>query len=141
MLRSARVDWAALLLRLTVGGLMLFHGYHKISQGVEEGMAGIKGMLAAKDLPEILAWGVYAGELLAPAMLVIGLLVPLAGIMLAVNMGVAIYLAHSTLLADVGGMGAYALEVQAFYLVGGLCCALLGAGRFSILGGGNKLPS
>ena len=133
-MRSARVDWAALLLRLTVGGLMLFHGYAKISKGVEEGMAGIKKMLASNGLPEVLAWGVYAGELVAPVMLIIGLFVPLAGLMIAINMGVAIYLAHANDLTSLTDHGGYALELQVFYLVGGLCCALLGAGRFSILG-------
>ncbi|MFZ8579874.1 DoxX family membrane protein, partial [Klebsiella quasipneumoniae] len=37
-------DAGKLLLRLAVGGLMLFHGLHKLLDGVD----GISGMLAAK---------------------------------------------------------------------------------------------
>ena len=140
-MHSARVDWAALVARLMVGGLMLFHGYHKISQGVEEGLAYVKSTLVAKDLPDVLAWGVYAGEIVAPVMLIIGLFVPLAGFAVSATMGMAIYLAHSHQLTEIrSDTGGYSLELQAFFLLGGLICMLLGSGRFSILGGKDKGP-
>ncbi|VDR28702.1 Uncharacterised protein [Raoultella terrigena] len=43
-------DFGKLLLRLAVGGLMLFHGLHKLFDGV----AGISGMLVAKGYRALL---------------------------------------------------------------------------------------
>ncbi len=50
-------DAGKLLLRLAVGGLMLFHGLHKLLDGV----GGISGMLVAKGLPGFIAYGVLVG--------------------------------------------------------------------------------
>lgn len=55
-------DAGKLLLRLAVGGLMLFHGLHKLIDGVD----GISGMLVAKGLPGFIAYGVLVGEVVAP---------------------------------------------------------------------------
>lgn len=43
-------DFGKLLLRLAVGGLMLFHGVHKLFAGID----GISGMLIAKGFPGLL---------------------------------------------------------------------------------------
>ncbi len=51
-------DVGKLLLRLAVGGLMLFHGLHKLVAGVD----GISGMLVAKGLPGFIAYGVLVGR-------------------------------------------------------------------------------
>jgi putative oxidoreductase len=51
-----------LLLRLAVGGLMLFHGLHKLFGGV----GFISGMLVEKGLPGFIAYGVLIGEVVAP---------------------------------------------------------------------------
>ncbi len=51
-------DAGKLLLRLAVGGLMLFHGLHKLLDGVD----GISGMLVAKGWPGFIAYGVLVGD-------------------------------------------------------------------------------
>ena len=51
-------DLGKLVLRLTVGGLLLFHGIHKLLNGI----APIKAMVAAHHLPDAIAYGVYLGE-------------------------------------------------------------------------------
>lgn len=56
--RLSHDDAGKLLLRLAVGGLMLFHGIHKLIDGVD----GISGMLAAQGLPGFIAYGVLVGE-------------------------------------------------------------------------------
>lgn len=53
-----KTDLGKLLLRVTVGGLMLFHGITKLSQDIDF----IKGTATAKGLPEAIAYGVYVGE-------------------------------------------------------------------------------
>ena len=58
----AHEDFGRLLLRLTVGGLMLFHGLHKLIGGID----GIAGMLVAKGLPGFIAYGVLAKWFVRP---------------------------------------------------------------------------
>ena len=53
-------DWGRLSYRLSIGGLMLFHGFDKLTGGVD----GIAGLLQSKGLPGFLAWGVVVGEVL-----------------------------------------------------------------------------
>jgi len=55
-------DLGKLLSRIGVGGLMLFHGIHKLIHGHDF----IRSQLSAAGLPEFLALGVPVGEVLAP---------------------------------------------------------------------------
>lgn len=117
-----------LLLRLTLGGLMLFHGYAKLRNGV----SGIEGMLQGMGLPAWVAFGVYIGEVLAPILLIFGWYARIGGAIIAINMVFAIALAHSKQLLDFTKTGGWALELQAFFLLCGLVVALIGPGRYAI---------
>lgn len=129
-------DLGKLVLRIAIGGLMLFHGIAKLGGGV----AGIGGLLESKGLPSFIAYGVYAGEVLAPLFMIVGLWSRAAGIVLAGTMVFAIGLAHSNeLLALSEGGGAWAIETPMLFLLGGVAVALLGSGRFSASGGRGKL--
>jgi putative oxidoreductase len=124
-------DFGKLLLRLGLGGLLLFHGVYKLLNG----LGPIKTMLAAHNIPDAVAYGVYLGELVAPVLIIVGLFSRIGGLVIAVNMLVAVLLVHTgALMALTPETGGYALELQVFYLVGGLVVALLGAGRFSLGG-------
>ena len=63
-------DLGKLTLRLSLGGLMLFHGFTKL--GNSGALQWIGGQLGAAGLPEFLAYGVYVGEIVAPLMVVRG---------------------------------------------------------------------
>ena len=128
-------DLGKLLLRITVAGLMIGHGIHKIQNGI----GGIEGMIDAKGLPTILAYGVYAGEVLAPLLLLVGFQTRLAALLLAGNMVVALWLAHSAQLTEIAPSGAPTLELPYFYLLAALSIMLLGAGKFAIDGRKKKL--
>ncbi len=117
-----------LLLRLTLGILMLFHGYAKITKGV----SGIEGMLQGMGLPAWVAYGVYIGEVLAPLLLIFGWYARVGGLIIAVNMVFAVALAHSKQLLDLTKTGGWALELQAFFLLCGLVVALIGPGRYAV---------
>lgn len=123
-----RDDAGKLLLRLTVGLLMLPHGLAKVGSGT----AGIEGMLSASGLPGQLAWGVYIGELIAPLMVVFGFHARTGGVLIAVNMLFAVGLAHLGDLARLGAGGGWALELQAFFLLTAVAVALVGPGRYAI---------
>jgi putative oxidoreductase len=60
----------------------------------------------------------------------------IGGVLVMLNMIVAIVLVHSGMLIGLNDQGGYVLELQAFYLFGGLAVALLGAGRIAVGGPG-----
>lgn len=122
-------DLGRLLLRVTVAGLMLFHGVHKLRHGID----GIHGMVQRHGLPGFVAYGVYLGEFLAPLLVLVGLFTRPAALVLAGTMPFAVWLVHtSDLFALNARSGAYALELQALYFLGAVCVALLGGGRYSL---------
>lgn len=134
MSNSALDDLGKLVLRLTVGILLLMHGIYKLRYGI----GGIEGMLAAKGLPAFFAWGAYVGEVVAPVLLILGFYARLGGLLAVANMLVAILLAHMGQLGMVNNMGGWQLELQGFFLFSGLAVALMGAGRFSLGGSGGR---
>ncbi len=131
-------DAGKFLLRLAVGGLMLFHGLHKLMDGVE----GISGMLVAKGLPGFIAYGVLVGEVLAPCLLILGILTRPAALVLAFTMVVAWLMVGLDKTFALDAVGAWAIENLAYFFVGALAIALLGAGRYSLAVSrfGGKMP-
>ena len=123
-------DAGKLILRLTVGLLTLSHGLHKLINGID----GISALIATNGWPSVLAYGVYIGEIVAPVLIILGVLTRPAALIVVVNMILAIYLAHSHQLFQLTKTGGWFLEFQAFFLFGALCVALLGAGKFSLAG-------
>lgn len=128
---SGSDDLGRLILRLTLGILILFHGVAKLQGGVD----GIGKMLAGHGLPPVLAYGAYIGEVLAPALIVIGLFTRPAALVVAINMVVALALVHVNDLTKIlPNTGGWAVELQMFYLWVAVAIAFLGAGRFSVGG-------
>jgi len=123
-------DMGKLVLRLSVGVLMLLHGIFKLQNGV----GGIAGMLGSQGLPGFLAYGVYLGEAVGPVLVIIGLYTRVGAVLIIGNMLVALALAHSQELFSLGSMGGWALELQGMFLFGAVAIALLGAGKFSVGG-------
>jgi putative oxidoreductase len=128
--RDSGVDAALLILRLVLGFTLLLHGIGKLPPPP----AGIPDMLAKANLPSVLAYGVYLGEIVAPILLIIGIWTRLAAIVIAINMIVAVLLAHAGEIFSLGEGGAYALELQAMFLFTAIALAMTGAGRFSVGG-------
>ena len=119
---------AKLILRLTIGFLMLFHGLGKISHGV----SGLEGMFANSGLPSFIAYGAYLGEVIAPLMLIIGFKVRIAAVLIIGTMATAIGLAHLNDIFTRTNQGAWAIELQMLYLLGSLSILLQGAGKYSL---------
>jgi putative oxidoreductase len=113
-----------------LGVLILLHGLFKIKSGV----GGIAGMLSSHGLPGFLAYFVLVGEVVAPVLMIIGLFTRIAGWIIAINMVVAIGLAHMGSIASLTGQGGWALELQGMFLFASIAVALFGAGRFSVGG-------
>jgi len=130
--RDTRAYWSddvgKAVLRLTIGLLVLLHGIAKIVHGPDP----IVGMLTAQGLPGQLAYLAYVGEVLAPILVIVGLWTRPAALVMAVNMVVAIQLAHRDDVFRLEKTGGWAIELQAAYLFGAVAIALLGAGALSI---------
>jgi putative oxidoreductase len=117
-----------LILRLTLGGLMLPHGIAKLVNGI----GGIQRMLGNAGLPEVLAYGVFVGEIVAPLMLIVGWYARWGAVLVAINMVFAIMLAHSHEIFLLGRAGGWAIELQAFFLLTAIALIFTGPGRLAI---------
>ncbi|MEN0614329.1 DoxX family protein [Klebsiella indica] len=123
-------DFGKLLLRLAVGGLMLFHGLHKLFDGV----GGISNMLVAKGLPGFIAYGVLVGEVVAPCLLILGILTRPAALVIAFTMVVAWLMVGAGKTFALDAVGAWAIESLVYFFVGALAIAFMGAGKYSLAG-------
>ena len=121
-------DTGLLLLRLTIGVLLLFHGSAKLFNGV----SGIQETFAENGLPIFFAYGVYLGEVIAPLMLIFGFRTRIAALLLSFTMLVAIILAHGDDLFSVGKSGGWAIELPVLFLMGGVVLFFTGAGKYAV---------
>lgn len=121
---------AKLTLRLTVGLLMLFHGAAKILHPGSLDFIG--GSLSNMGLPAFFAYAVYVGEVIAPLMIISGFKARIGGLLLAINMVVAVILVHLGGIFSLTQHGGLALELQLFYLIGGLLVVMFGSGKYAV---------
>ncbi|HCL6098902.1 DoxX family protein [Enterobacter cloacae subsp. cloacae] len=126
-------DLGKLLLRLAVGGLMLFHGLHKLFGGV----GFISGLLVEKGLPGFIAYGVLIGEVVAPILIIVGLFTRPAALVLAFTMIVAWLMVGTGKTFALDAVGAWAIESLVYFFIGSLAVAFLGAGRYAV----GKVPA
>lgn len=119
-----------LILRVTVGGLMLFHGIAKIMNPGTVDYIG--GMLTDIGLPSVIAYGVYVGEVIAPLMVILGVFSRYGGLIIVITMVFAILLSHSGDIFALTKHGGWAIELQAFYLLCGAAVMFLGSGHHAV---------
>ena len=125
---STQHDLGKLILRITLGVLILLHGIAKLKGGV----GGIEDMLAGHGLPRELAYGAFLGEVLGPLLLIVGYYARIGAVLIAVNMLFAFALAHMGDLGQLSDQGGWALELQGMFLGTAIALALIGPGRFGI---------
>jgi putative oxidoreductase len=123
-----RVDAGTLILRILVGGLLAFHGISKLIHGI----GFIEGALAGIGLPGFIGYGVYVGEVLAPAAIILGLWTRLASLVVAFDLVVAILLVRLPAFFTISKSGGWGMEQDFFFLLGALALFLLGPGRIRL---------
>lgn len=128
IMEQRNLNIGLLIFRLNLGGLMLFHGIYKLINGVD----GIKGMLAEMGLPTFLAYGVHLGETVASILLVIGFRTKLAALVFTGVMLAAFGMAHHGDIFSLGKSGAWAPELVALFLFGGLGLFFTGGGKYAV---------
>lgn len=121
-------DIAKLILRLSVGVMVLFHGVDKIINGI----GGVKQLSVSAGLPEFLAYGVYVGEVIVPILILLGAYARVASLVLAFNMSVAIFLAYGSSFFALGKHGAPVFELPFLYLVMSLIIFVFGSGKYAL---------
>ncbi|MFE3459164.1 DoxX family protein [Nocardiopsis aegyptia] len=121
-------DLGILVARLGVGFVLLAYGWQKVA---DWGLAGTAEIMAGGGvpMPTVSAYAATAIELLAGTALVLGVAMPLAGLLGVVNMAGAFLFVHmgSGVYVDDDGWG--------FVLVIGVTCLMLaatGSGRFGL---------
>jgi len=117
-----------LILRVMLGGLLLFHGVDKIAHGI----TFIENHMKILELPAYIAYGVYIGEIVAPILLILGWYSRVWAAIIALNMLVAIYLVSGKSFFQLASYGSWAMEIPAFYLMSALAILFLGSGSYVI---------
>lgn len=121
------IDLGFLILRITVAGLMLFHGVAKLSH-----LDGIKNMLSSSGIPEFMAYGVFITEIIAPILMIIGFRTRLASIIFFFGMITALFLAHSGNMFALSKTGGLQIELILLYAFGALTLFFIGSGKYAI---------
>lgn len=117
-----------LILRVTLGFLIILHGIAKLRHGIDP----LDGLLSAAELPTWFKYGVYIGEVLAPLALIAGYYARIAAWLIAVNMLFALGLAHwNELFLIEARSGGLTLEKQYMYFFSAIALALIGPGRYA----------
>jgi putative oxidoreductase len=106
---SAREDIGKLLLRLAVGVLLLFHG-----------------------VPAFIGYGVYIGEVVAPILVILGVLTRPAALVVAFDLLMAIVLVQRGKFFTLSQSGGWFVELELLYMLGAITIFFLGSGRYAI---------
>lgn len=117
-----------LILRVSIGFMLLLHGIFKVANG----FSGIKGMLAGMGMPGFFAYGALVGEVVAPVLLIIGLLTRPAAAVVAFNMLVAVAMTHSAAIFSLTPMGGWAIELPMLFFFPAVALIFTGGGKYII---------
>lgn len=121
-------DIGKLLLRVTVGGLLLFHGVSKLMNGI----GWMAGMLQSNHLPAFIGYGVYVGEVIAPLLLILGIYTRAAALIVAFDMFMAIVLVQRTKFFTLNQGGGWTVELEMAFLLSALAVFFLGSGHYAV---------
>jgi putative oxidoreductase len=121
-------DFGKLVLRVTLGILILLHGIAKLKGGT----GFLAPLVTGLGLPAWFAYGVYVGEIVAPIMLILGFFSRIAAFIIFVNMIFAVVLVHRPELLTLGKQGGWALELQGMFMLTALALTFMTPGRYAM---------
>ena len=127
-------DLAKLLLRITCGGILLFHGIHKVFVEVDH----VKVIVRNAGLPEFFAYGNIVGEFVAPIFVLLGFKTRLAALVIAFNMLMSVLIAHRDIIFSVNDFGGWMIETNMLYMMTAVVLFFAGAGKYSVSKGVGK---
>lgn len=122
------IDLGLLILRVSIGGLMLLHGIAKLQHG-----AGfIEQVVIGAGLPSFIAYGVYVGEVIAPLFILLGYGTRAASAIFAGNCLVAALLVHSQDIFTLNEQGGWTVELLGLFFFGAVSLIFTGGGKYAI---------
>ncbi len=127
-------DLGKLLVRIPTGGLMLFHGIHKLIHG----HGFIKSSLTEKGLPEIFWIGVPIAEVIAPILLILGIFGRISALLISTVMIFSLYLAHGMASFTLNEHGGLEAGYNIYFIFVGWAVFFSGTGKYSIYKSENK---
>jgi putative oxidoreductase len=121
-------DVAVLITRVTLGVVFVAHGWQKFSTNGMDATASGFDMMGV-PAPTASAWFAGTVELVGGALLIVGLAVPVVGLLLLLDMLGALFTVHldSGIFAADGGY-----ELVLVLGISSLLLAVIGAGRYSL---------
>lgn len=122
-------DLGKLILRLTLGILILLHGLSKLKGGV----GFLEPMVHGLGLPAWVSYGVFIGEIAGPVMVILGLFARTGAFVIFVNMIFAVILFHPHGFFALNKEGGYVLELEAIYLFAALALVFMNPGRYALM--------
>ncbi|MGR3853562.1 DoxX family protein [Chryseobacterium indologenes] len=122
------IDSGLLITRIAIAFPMSVYGISKMIHGV----GFIEDMMSMHGLPSFFAYGVFAGEIIAPVMLIIGFRARLAGLIFAANCFTATILAQTANIFKLNEFGGWALELLVIYMLVSLSFFFTGAGKYAV---------
>jgi putative oxidoreductase len=125
-------DAGKLILRVSLGVLVLLHGIAKLISGP----GFVLKVVSAAGLPVAFGYLVYIGEVIAPILLIVGLWSRLAALIVVTSVTVAVLLAKPAQIFAIANTGGWGVELEGMFVFAAIAVAFLGAGRYSI-GGAN----
>ncbi|MEP6561885.1 MAG: DoxX family protein [Nakamurella sp.] len=134
--QSARQNIALLIARVALGVVLIAHGWQKF---FTFGISGVTASFEQMGIPFAGAAAIFAAmvELVGGILLIVGLAVPLVGLLVAIDMIGALLLAHATngVFVETGGF-----ELVLVIAALGVVFAGIGAGGYALdrLFAGNK---
>lgn len=108
--------------------MLIFHSSHKIYGDT----LFIQSLLTDHGLPTFIAYGVYLGEVIAPALIILGIYSRLSALICVLTCVVIIYLNFMPFIFALGKNGEWAMEPVAVYLFAFLTIMFAGSGKYAI---------
>jgi putative oxidoreductase len=123
-------DAGKLILRVSLGVLVLLHGIAKLISGP----GFVLKVVSAAGLPVAFGYLVYMGEVIAPILLIVGLWSRLAALIVVTSVTVAVLLVKPAQIFAIANTGGWGVELEGMFVFAAIAVAFLGAGRYSIGG-------
>jgi len=119
-------DIGLLIVRIALGGIIFFHGLHKITHGIADQFQ----ILAHNGIPGVFIYFVYVSEVLAPVLIVLGIFTRLSSLSIFVTMIVIFYALPFPIGMD--EHGAMNIESQLYFLLLSVALFFTGPGRYTL---------
>ncbi|AIY14538.1 DoxX family protein [Cellulophaga baltica] len=120
-------DLGLLIVRISVGLLMLLHGIGKM-----QSIDFVQQKLLEGGLSNFLSYGVYVTQVIAPILLLIGYRTRIGAALFIFGTLFAMFLVHSTEIFTLTQHGGWSVELLGLYTFGAVALLFTGSGKYAV---------